>query len=208
MDVAVSMSEAEMLRWLFSKDSVRALLMEVLGFTSNAAHFLEVKSPFVFDPFSKPGDIDFLACERDSPNFATVIEFKRIKVRKEKVNKVIGLGRITDQLDGLYSIGFCKSYLGIIAVVDGRHNTENNFAFRGAEVSIIQNALDISSSSLPNDDVGVFYIEVVQTTAKPVNEAGMICAGIVRPARPRLQSGDLSQTMANFVSLCAPHDYP
>lgn len=198
------LSEAELVGWLMRNRTAKGLILSELGLSANAICVQQARYPFIKDQNQKPGDIDLLVCDALKPQCAVVVEFKKIKARfsrdNETINKLKALGRVVSQVEGLSRLGFHRTYLGIIVVVDGREKDELSFAHRGVSLDTTGRILEIADGIAPPLGVGVLYIEVVQAINKHIDEAGMVGVGQILPAALSRQNGDLTQVIANYLA--------
>jgi hypothetical protein len=203
MGSAAKLSESELIQWLIDNPNIRDLLLEELSLSVAAKLATRVKQPFITDPSRKPGDIDLLACERDRPHQAVAVEWKRVKVRfdegAEKVNGVESFGTAVEaQTKALYQLGFAKTYLGIVAIVDGRENDARNFLFRGTSNTTYMRVIDVVGGLNIMPEIGLIYTEIVQPINRHIDEAAMVCGAIVRAATYRDQRDQLTTQVANY----------
>ena len=189
---------------LLTTPATNQLLSRVMGLGTPVVWATRARQPFV-EPGMKPGDVDALWACRDCPQQAVAVEAKRVKIRADgdggqRINKLEAAHGATDQVAGLVSLGFSRTYLMLIAVVDDRSDPGLNFAFRGASTSSLRRVVQFADEvSLPEES-GLLYVEVSQPLARDLESAGFVAAGVLRPARPRDQSADLTTKIANYLS--------
>lgn len=206
VNAASNLSEAELVDWVVSNVPARALLMECLGLPEHSRSVIRATYPFIAGGASKPGDIDFIACDPQAPHEAVAIEFKRIKVVATGIGdnpyRVLrAVEKAESQIEGLHSLGFSRTFLGIIVVIDGRLRSHRNFTARGPTQKTFSRVLEIADGLQKPEGVGVLYIEICQPISKPLGKASMVCMCEYIEAVPRIQHGDLSDRVKNV--LCA-----
>jgi hypothetical protein len=203
VDLATDLKEPELVKWLMADFGVRALILEALSLSAAAESYTEVRSPFIADPNRKPGDIDLLACEVSRPDQAVVVECKRVKVRaaggSERINRLEALSGADAQARELYRLGFSRTYLCVIAVVDGRGNDDQNFLFRGTSDTNYKRIIEFAWGVTLPEEVGLLYVEIVQPVQRAIAEAGMVCAAVPKAAKPRVQPEHLTACVDNYV---------
>lgn len=205
VNAASNLSEAELVDWVVSNAQTRRLLLECLGLKESSKCVVRATYPFITGGGSKPGDIDFIACDEDAPHEAVAIEFKRIKVVAtgigDNVYRVLkAVEKVESQIEGLHGLGFSRTFLGIIVVIDGRLRSHHNFTARGPTQKTFSRILDIADGLQKPEGAGVLYIEISQPISKPLGEASMVCMCEHIEAVPRTQHGDLSDRVKNVLS--------
>ncbi|MBI4527863.1 MAG: hypothetical protein HY695_29055 [Deltaproteobacteria bacterium] len=178
-------------------------MLDELSLSLTAASYAEVRSPFITNPNKKPGDIDLLLCEGGSPNQAVAVEWKRVKIRAidgtERINRLEALGGAETQTTALFHLGFCRTYLGVVAITDGRANDAQNFIFRGTSDTTYRRIIEFAGGlSLP-EGVGLVYMEIVQPVQRAISEAGVLSVAVAREAKHRAQTADLTARVNNYL---------
>lgn len=201
-DVASDSPEPAIVQWLINHFRTRNILLEELSLSVAALTYGGVRDPFT-SPNKKPGDIDFLACESDRPDQAVAVECKKVKVRigggAERINRLEALGGADSQARALFGLGFHRTYLGVVVVVDGRANADNNFLFRGVSDSGYRRILEFAEDvSLP-EHVGILYAEIVQSVQRSVADAAVFSVAMAKEAKPRLQTERITTLVHNFA---------
>lgn len=196
-------TEEQLLGWLLTQWQFRRLLFEELGMSEQSSWRQSVTIPFLHDPNRKPGDIDLLVVDPVQPQSAVAVETKRVKVRPgsqgpQTITKLSSFEKGMRQANALLDCGFSRTYLAMFAVVDGRHARESNFISRGLGPEMIRTVLETPNWEGLHEDVGILYIEVVQTVEKSVLESGMICLGHLHVARQREQSAEVTTRIHRF----------
>jgi hypothetical protein len=199
-DVSVP-DEAKIMNFILAS-SDRDLILGELGFNSDSFVRCGVTRPIITDPSKKPGDIDALICERGRPDQAVALQCKRVKVRdNQRVNK---LGNITDavvQANRQREIGFCRNYLAILVVTDGRSRTENNVVFRGPTPETFSRIYDFTRNQSLHEDVGLMFIELTQPTGKSFRRMNDIGVCIDKEARLLQQSPALTNRIRDLMDM-------
>lgn len=201
-DVASDIPEPDIVQWLIKDSRTRSPLLEELSLPGTAQAYAGVRSPFT-SPNKKPGDIDLLACELDKPDQAVVVECKRVKVRAsggaERINRLDALGGADAQARELFGLGFCRTYLRVIVVVDGRANEDNNFLFRGVSNLSYRRIIEFAGGVTLPEEVGILYAEIAQPVQRSVADAAVFSLAVAKEARPRPQTELLTARVHNFV---------
>ena len=203
VDSATAATEADLVRWLIEEPRRRAALFDELSLSPTAVSYAEVRSPFITNPNKKPGDIDLLLCEARSPDQAIVVECKRVKIRAvdgtERINRLDALGGADAQARALFRLGFCRTYLGVVAITDGRANDVQNFMFRGTSDATYCRIIEFAGTLTLPEDVGIVYIEIVQPVQRAISEAGVLSVAVAREAKRRVQPADVTARVDNYV---------
>ena len=204
-----SAHEGELTRRLLSNQNARALILEELGLAPSTNWALEVTRPFTSQN-NKPGDIDCVLCDLKRPDRSVALEFKRVKVvaaesGDQHINRIDALGRGAAQANALAQVGFSRTFLSLIAVVDGRKDRMNNFAFRGASVGTFKRLVCASLEMPLTPEVGILYVELVQPVEAEFEVAGAVAVGTLRGARHHEQSQWFTNVVQRFMSETEGH---
>lgn len=192
--------------WLISNDLVRHAILEEFVGSVNYDIYPNVQQPIITEPGKKPGDIDILLCNKDTPNKAIAIECKRVKVLvqndgKQKVNKIQEIGNGITQANGLQSMGFHQSYLLLLVVVDARLKmAEGNIFFKYGNQKETSAIYEVPMDSSLHHDVGVAYIEIIQPTGKEINKMGQVGICVDKRAIQLEQSSRLTERIRNYLN--------
>jgi hypothetical protein len=204
--------EHGILKWLVSYEPSRSVLLEELGRRRSAFVQTEVVQPF-YAPGQ--GDIDFLACDRDVPQQALIMEAKRVEVEVETrerdvVRKLRDVAKGVQQANTRYDhFGFFQHYLAVITAVDASEQNENNVPSRGLRADssdlfddrkTFTRIVDFPRRDDLKPDVGVVFIEVVQPSRLGVDLRGTLRICVHRRARPREHSADVTNRVATLMS--------
>ncbi len=95
-------------------------------------------------------------------------------------------------------LGFSRTYLGLVAVVDGRQYEGDTFFFRGTSDASYRRILDVAGTVDLMEAVGLLYVEIVQPVERPIAKAAMVSAAIAKEARPQQQSEHLTTRILNY----------
>lgn len=196
--------EDRIVSWLFSQYLLRNLLFEEMNLNMNSLYGLRVTEPFISDKNKKPGDIDVFVCDKQLPCEAVVIECKRVKVETskegiEKVNKIHCIGEGVKQANALRELGFHKSYLALLAEVDGMYRDEYNVLGRGMSTEVFHQLYDFPKRDNLHEDVGLIFIEIVQPTGKIFKDHAMVAVCVEKKAKPLEQSIKLSNMVKDYL---------
>lgn len=196
--------EKNLVRWLLADLLVGPLIRRVLKISQRSLHALEVRSPFrsVGD---KPGDIDVILCDEVQPHHSISLECKLVKAtttqdgRSDPITKLEAFGRSFEQANPLADVGFNRTFLTAIAVVDGTDNTSRNFLHRGMSATGLRRFLDVAEAIPLSPGIGILYVEVVEPLQAPLTTSGMVSAGVLRPATPREQREFFTATVLRYM---------
>jgi len=200
---AAQRTESELVAWLMAGPAVRPLVLGELALAASATCFAGVRTPFIENSNLKPGDIDLIACDPGHPNRAVVVEFKRVKVvatddAAENVNRFDALRGVVPQVKGLHGLGFARTYLGVIVIVDGRGKESSGFLFRGASDSTYARVMRLIGDLPLPSGIGLLYVEIIQPADESLEDAYMVCAVAPRQARQRSQGEHLTTLVDNY----------
>ena len=203
---ATDTDERRLVESLLSDRLTRRLVFRALSLPDETLWAACVVEPFTTHA-SKPGDVDVLLASPVSPQHAVAGEAKWVKVRRgtdgtQRMNKLVGAADSADQVAGLVTLGFSRTFLVLMAVVDDRSDVDSNFLFRGTSVASLRRIVEFSDAVALDPAAGILYIEVSQPVAKNVKHSAMVCAGILRPARYREQSVDVTSMVRSYIT---PH---
>lgn len=176
---AVNWYEQELLGWLFDNDRVRRLILRSLELREDATARLSVTDPFIEKRGTEAGDIDLLLFDDRAPDRAVAIECKRVKVKVESfepetVTKLNGLEKGVREANKLFKLGFSKTYLAVLIVVDGRYRKEFGMLSRGATGQQFKSVYQFSNLTELHHSAGLTFIEVVQPSTLSIDEMGYV----------------------------------
>lgn len=171
--------EEKIVLWLFNQEPAKELVFSQLGIHRSALIKLQVKDPIIVNPSKKPGDIDVIFWEQNQPDRAIVIECKRVKVTAidsgtDKINKIKSIKDGVIQANALHEFGFHKTYLAIIAEVDGRNRKGYNVLFRSSTPQTFSQIYDFPLRAKLHNDIGILFIEIVQPTGKEISNMAYV----------------------------------
>lgn len=191
-------NEPEFIQWLIKKDKIRMLWHELFPNKKSSLQFhTELKEPFTVKN-NKPGDIDILAFQH--PDIAVGIECKIIKYDFEKqivnpfdttraFNKLNGIDKAWEQLEGYRRLGFHKTYLLLIVLDDQSGNkTPGQLSRKVGSKTVIQLA-----NLQPKNDSGVIILYVSQITEYELDVQNIVNLEIIKEAIPRVQNENLTE---------------
>jgi hypothetical protein len=181
----------------------RELIGQHLGLPDRGRHFFSVTRPVIPPRCSKPGDVDWLCVDPEQPHPAMAAECKRVKVvalrdGSDHVNKIVSLGDGT-KANSLASLGFHRTFLVVLIVVDERARTEHNVVSRGMAETTFHRIYDFPQRDSLNAEVGVVYIEVVQPSLRSVNIMAQIGVCVDQQAKPREQATELTNLIRDLL---------
>lgn len=197
---ATSLNEDCLVAWLFGSHTaflpiIRQTLNQLwqaLALPPRCRVRYGLRDPFVLDRESDP-DIDVLVWDPDSPNLATAIECKRIKVTADAFRtglpgKMTQLQKGAHQTKRLLKLGFSRVFLLPIIVTDGRERTQYNAFFRGPVPELINTIHGYPALRDVPSEVGIGFVHMVQILDKPIDHAAQIFVHTSRPAAPQGQA--------------------
>jgi hypothetical protein len=202
---AAEIPEPALVRWLFLQHAARGLLFRKLLLQQQAHCQVQVRYPFLEKSMTPPGDIDLLASDPDQPHLAVAIEWKRVKVRatndgQEVVNKIEALGDAVSQVRGLKRLGFDRTYLAVVAAVDGRGVSAGNFVARGTSDRTFCRTIEVASGLDIPPQVGLLYVEISQPLQKTIDEAAVISVAVIKPAKRCGQSDRTTARVEQYLA--------
>lgn len=198
--------EAPLVRLLFGDDSYRNLLVKRLGVGTEVLCKLEQKHPILPPGWkSKPGDVDAVLIPKD-PRLSLAIEVKRYKViltsEGELTRSGLGeiLGKATEQVRGLFSIGFHGVVLMILVPTYGASRKGGNALDHGpSDALFIQILEEINFRCLP-PEAGLLFVTVEQPYETSFTSIGKVTACLVRAPQVREQATDLTERLVNALN--------
>jgi len=145
------------------------------------------------------GDVDILLCGPGRPEEAVAYQVKRIKVgmsqlRFKAPSKLEELNLAVRQANLMAEIGFWKVFLYVITVVDAREQNLEQTMFAGLSNELKHKITTAVSNSVVvlNQRVGLFEIDLIQTTDSPPTTIDFFGGHLRRPAEASPQSGELT----------------
>lgn len=185
--------EDQIARWLFSINPVKELILCELQIPlQNIWYDFRIAEP-ITNPHKKPGDIDILICEKQRPDQSIAIQCKRIKVTAIDMGKDKVSRRIADIADGVLQangsrdMGFYKTYLVLLVVIDGRNRDLNNILSRGSTPRTLNRIYDFPGRGDLYSEIGIVIIEIVQPTSKGFTQMAQVNVCVLAPAKPLSQ---------------------
>ncbi|MBI2927306.1 MAG: hypothetical protein HYY24_16550 [Verrucomicrobia bacterium] len=196
--------EHPLVEWLFDFPAARELILQELNYSPKAQSRCQLTNPFIGNKNRKPGDVDVLIWEKTNPHEAAVIECKRTKVKVESFSSgdVNGLGNLEEgvtQANELFGLGFHRTYLAILTIVQGRERTKFNVLGRGMTDRQFKKIYRCSSFGELRSEIGIIFVEVVKPTSRSLLEMAQIGVVVDKRAIPRSQPSDLTN---KIQSLC------
>ncbi len=197
--------ETPIVRWLFSQDTFRSLIIGQLIKSDDSAEYeLNVIDPIIENTHKKPGDVDILICSPQHPDQAIAVETKRVKVLlsddgSQKVNKLGDLEEGIVQANGLQSLGFWKSYFMPIILVDARKTQSANTILKYQIQKETRPIYEIPLQSSMNGDVGVAFVEIIQPTGRDYREQGSVGICVDKEARELRQPARLTENVTTWL---------
>lgn len=198
---AANQDEKTILKWIFNNPVLRMMFFEEVSVKTTPRHKLEVGYPIVENPNKKPGDIDVLIWEQECPHEAIAVECKRVKVvvddtGRDQVNKVNAIRNGVGQVTAVLDLGFHKTYLAVLTVVDGRRRQECNTLFRGSTDETFTRVYEFPQRDRLHEDIGIMFLELTQPTGKDINRMATLAMAIDRHPTRRRQPGSLTNKIS------------
>ena len=201
--VVTSKLEAVVVKWLFSVSPARGLILAELRLDEDVCFWPAVAEP-VTDRNRKPGDVDALLCRRYGPHLATAVEVKCVKVKAETdgSDHVNRLGKLPDavkQANGLREMGFHRSYLAVLCLVDAQERPEPNVVSRAMSTKTLSLVYDFPARDDLHQDVGFLIAEMVQPTTKGFKRMATVNVCRVQAAKLLDQPMELTNRIAEYI---------
>jgi len=200
------MTEGEIVEWLFKDSSFTQLFYEDFFLNPrNVNPYFGIKEPFTKQG-KKPGDIDLLLVDPDFPEQTIVFECKRVKAlsmnkQSPKVNGVKNVKKGIVQAEFYKNLGFHQCYLMIILLDDGRYYETPNVMFRITDVEYLSNLYNIPRELLLNEDIGIIFVKVEQTSGKHIKLSGGYGFCIDRHAKHFDQSDLVTNNVKELIKI-------
>jgi hypothetical protein len=160
--------EGELVRRLLGEPHWQERFVGIHGIPDDARAYPEIP----LDGLERKGDIDILLVDPSHPEFATVVQVKRIKVKAQtfasgRPNKLDAFDELKQQTNLLVDLGFAQVFSFAIVVVDSRAQNNGEYRFDGLTPAL----RDMIGSSLSLDGLatraGVMHYEIVQPIDDP-----------------------------------------
>lgn len=199
------MNEDQIVKWLFKNSSFYNFFVEqFFENPKNVKTFFNLESPFT-EKSKKPGDIDILLVDKDSPEKTIAFECKRVKAlssisESPKVNGIAKIKGGVTQVQFYKKLGFHQIYLMIILLDDGRHYNSPNIIFRNTDAEHLNNLYNIPINLLKDDGIGVVFVRVSQILGKHINLAGKIGFCIDKEATHYSQLDSLTDKINDILN--------
>jgi hypothetical protein len=188
----------------------RERIIQLKGIPENVGVFRCVQLAGVPGDITE-GDVDILLCSPKSPELATAIEVKRVKVgskaiRTEKPNKLRDLKKGVEQANKLAKVGFWQVYLYVFILVDSREQNLGKLSYAGAPSEIksaIDRAIEEEARNL-SDRVGLYKCEFTQPMDYPPLGLGAFGCYLLKHAERTDQTAELTEWVAGVVTGSLP----
>lgn len=207
---AAKEQEAQLAAWLLDNRFVKEWLTAYSGLPDTSFHLTGVTKPILAGT-EEVGDIDVLMVSTQNLSEAVAIECKRVKAvvinGVAAINGIDNIKKGIRQANALRTLGFFRTWLVIIVIVDDRGNTECNFMFRGLSHIDFSNVFKrtyeyaLCGKRKLHDDIGIIFVEVVQTKDKAIAYASSIRVCVCRDAVAVKQRNELSEQVKGLVEL-------
>jgi hypothetical protein len=203
VEVITDQQEAAVVEWLFGTSPAKGLIRSELELSEDVPFWPAVAGS-VTDPQRAPGDVDALLCEKDSPHTATAVEAKCVKVIAEAdgqdhVNRLGKLPKAVQQANGLREMGFHRSSLAVLCLVNAQERLEPNTVLREMSPKTLSRVYDFPCRDDLLSDVGFLIVEIAQPTAKGFNQRANINVCRVQAAKQLEQPIHLTNRIAEYI---------
>lgn len=190
----LKLGEDEAIDWLIRTRRLRMLLNELFEQNQTGVYMAkELKEPFT-DPKKIPGDLDIVLYK--NPDLSIGIECKLIKYTLEKeagdfspFNKLSGIDKGWEQLEGYSKLGFHKTYLLLIVLDDQSTNENLSQVHRTLQNSVITKLRNLDRKS----DSGIIIFFISQISKFDFNVQNVVRLDHHKQAVPYNQSEKLTE---------------
>jgi hypothetical protein len=194
--------ERQFVEWTLSVNEIMTALLWAIGAQRPVRVVHSVPRNALVESLN--GDFDFLVADTVDPRYTIAIECKLVKAADatDSDTTVVRLGKLKraiHQANEAARVGFASVYLLIVAVVNASAQRKVNQFHKGLKRDARQRVLQFPQWELLNERVGIAYCELVQTTNKPFDAAGVVVSGSARPAAIIEQSGELTERIVRVV---------
>lgn len=196
--------EEDVIKWLMNSPA-KKLLMDELSVDEDSFIAWSVTRPIIENTQEKPGDIDILICEGQSPEHAIAFQCKPVSVvafnqDEDDVNKIPDIKEAVLQANKQRDkLGFYKNYLVIIIKAYGRKRTGSNVLFRGPTSETLKRIYEFPQRESLHDDVGIVFIEIVQPTGKSFNKMVQVGVCLDKEAAVLNQTPNLTNRVREYM---------
>jgi hypothetical protein len=126
------MPEGALIRTLLADSHWRSRFLQIYGVPECAEAYPEVQ----LHGLGARGDIDILAVDPATPESATAIQVKRVKVsanafKNGSPNKLAAIRELNRQSTLVADLGFHQVYSYVVVVIDSRENNSGEYTFKG-----------------------------------------------------------------------------
>jgi hypothetical protein len=190
--------------WLLDGESRKRLLTgDIFENVDEVIDKRCLRKPFTPDR-GKPGDIDILLFQRDSPQRSVAIECKRIKVealseRDVKINGEKNIGEGIIQANEYFNLGFSRVYLLIFLLHDGRKLNTPNILFRYGKGLKVERLYSLPWQGDLHEKVGIIFVEVYQISDRDVNTTYGLGICVDKRASEQEQPYDLTLKVMSLL---------
>jgi hypothetical protein len=124
-----NISEQDLVRQLVERPDWKSDLLEIHGIPQGSKYKFCV--PLKGLTGTHQGDVDILLSVPGSPELATAIEVKRVKVSGKplKINKLGEVRKGVQQANALSTLGFFQVYFYVLVLVDSRELNDGNYTY-------------------------------------------------------------------------------
>jgi hypothetical protein len=193
--------EGELVRLLLADPHWRERIVGLHGIPDGARPYPEVP----LEGLDGRGDIDILLVDPLHPEFATVAQVKRIKVKAEtfasgRPNRLEALEELKRQSNLLADLGFAQVFSFALVVVDSREQNNGEYRYDGLTPKLrdtIANCLTLDGLAMR---VGMVHYEFVQPIDHPPLTSGTYSGKPLRMPQVAPQPDAVTAWVARIVA--------
>ena len=168
-------------------------------------HRLCVSPQVLGFPETAFGDCDALLIEKGSPQRASAVQFKRVKVSVSesgewKLNKLGALPKAVQQANELHAVGFAHVWLSVLVVTDLRALADAS-ARRFTPPPMIERVIAAIPLRDLATEVGVTVSEITQIATSPSQWRGGSGGNLVQSITEQSQPSLLTEGIAELFSV-------
>lgn len=197
-------NEDQVVKFAFTNQTIRDFVIsEFIPADGRYTLLMNVQEPFTNDN-AKPGDIDIIIVPKENESESIAIEVKYFKAitledNKTKVNKVEKILKTIDQVNNYRKFGFHKIYFAIILIDDARLEATQNFLLKRTKNDLIDKIYWEHNFEQISSEIGIVFIELVQSLNKSHNHSINVKTKTKRPATAISQSLQATEKIKRLI---------
>lgn len=199
-------TEADLLALVQRTPDTERNLRVQCDLNAEAVFHYEVEGPVVRDTKTRPGDIDILAVNPNSPNRATAFQAKVVRFcadddEADRAAKLAKLDKLVLQIRGTMEMGFHRVYGIVLVSVDARKRKKINHLARGARPSSTdQVTRHLFNGRVPFPErAGLVFLSIIQPTGRSFLDARTINVDEKIPAKHFDQDPSLTARIEHYL---------